>query len=322
MHNSPFLDLSSPMTPYEWFKFFVMIPMFLVRCCITVVCMPFVWCVVVVLTWGVKANQPMTGWRKACIRPFLKTWSGILLHIGFNYWPSIKGLENLSKAKECRAMLVFNHVSYVDGIILGAYFLPCGLAKASIADMPFFGTFCRACSFLFVERKGSGDASQTTQASRGNTTELIHERCEDLRFPILAISPEGTTKRSECLLTFSTGAFVGGRAVMPVLLHYRSRYNNNGWGRVQSSLWHFMRLQTQLINLVDVEVLPPYIPSEEERKDPRLYADNVRRLMGEKLGVPLVEQGLKQQQELKRRGCCVDWTGRHIIISGKRPAKS
>ena len=66
-------------------------PHVLVRCCITVVCMPFVWCVVVVLTWGVKANQPMTGWRKACIRPFLKTWSGILLHIGFNYWPSIKG---------------------------------------------------------------------------------------------------------------------------------------------------------------------------------------------------------------------------------------
>ena len=34
------------------------------------------------------------------------------------------------------------------------------------------------------------------------------------------------------------------------------RYNNNGWGRVQSSLWHFMRLQTQFINLVDVEVPP------------------------------------------------------------------
>ena len=55
------------------------------------------------------------------------------------------------------------------------------------------------------------------------------------------------------------------------------RYNNNGWGRVQSSLWHFMRLQTQFINLVDVEVLPPYIPSEQEKRDPRVYADNVRR---------------------------------------------
>lgn len=34
--------------------------------------------------------------------------------------------------------------------------------------------------------------------------------------------------------------------------------------------------------------------------------------MADKLGVPLVEQGLKQQQELKRRGCCVDWTGRYF----------
>ncbi len=25
LHDSPFLDLSSPMTPYEWFKFFVMV---------------------------------------------------------------------------------------------------------------------------------------------------------------------------------------------------------------------------------------------------------------------------------------------------------
>ncbi len=32
--------------------------------------------------------------------------------------------------------------------------------------------------------------------------------------------------------------------------------------------------------------------------------------MAQRLGVPLVEQGLKQQQELKRRGICVDWTGR------------
>lgn len=63
------------------------------------------------------------------------------------------------------------------------------------------------------------------------------------------------------------------------------------------------------------------MPSEQEKQSPRLYADNVRRLMAEKLGVPLVEQGLKQQQELKARGCCVDWTGRHIIMSGRKGAK-
>ena len=39
--------------------------------------------------------------------------------------------------------MVFNHVSYTDGIALAAYFLPCGIAKASVADIPFFGTFTK-----------------------------------------------------------------------------------------------------------------------------------------------------------------------------------
>ncbi len=53
--------------------------------------MPFVWCVVVTLAWGAQRNEPMLGLRKAIIRPFLKFWSHILLTIGFNYWPSIRG---------------------------------------------------------------------------------------------------------------------------------------------------------------------------------------------------------------------------------------
>ena len=40
----------------------------------------------------------------------------------------------------------------------------------------------QACSFLFVERKGSGDVSKTTQTVRGGyATEFIHQRCEDPR---------------------------------------------------------------------------------------------------------------------------------------------
>lgn len=33
MHDSPFLDLSSPMTPYEWFKFFAMVSTFCAVSC-------------------------------------------------------------------------------------------------------------------------------------------------------------------------------------------------------------------------------------------------------------------------------------------------
>ncbi|KAK9901224.1 hypothetical protein WJX75_001079 [Coccomyxa subellipsoidea] len=310
------------MTPYEWFKFVVMMPVFIFRCFLTVLCMPFVFVVLRLCLLGTTVNEPLVGWRRAFVRAFLMYWSHILLHIGFNIWPRITGYENVAKAYDCRATLVFNHVSYTDGIMLGAFFLPCGLAKASVADIPFFGAFAKGCSFLFVERRGSTDEAKTVHASKGSTTELIHERAADPRFPLFAIAPEGTCKHHNVLLRFSSGAFVGGRPVLPVLLKYRSKHFHQGWGRVQSSLWHFMRGQTQFINLADVEVLPPYIPSAEERADPRLYAENVRRLMAEKLGAQLSPQGIREQQLLKRHGVCVDWTGRQLKMrSGSVPAK-
>ena len=43
------------------------------------------------------------------------------------------------------------------------------------------------------------------------------------RYPLFIVAPEGTTKPGHCLLTFSTGAFVAGAPVLPVLLKYRPR---------------------------------------------------------------------------------------------------
>ena len=45
----------------------------------------------------------------------------------------------------------------------------------------------------------------------------------------------------------------------------------------------------------------------------RLYADNVRALMAQRLGAKLSDQGLKEQQMLKQEGVCVDWTGCRVI---------
>ena len=44
---------------------------------------------------------------------------------------------------------------------------------------------------------------------------------------------------------------------------------------------------SQFYNSLAVTILPPYIPSEAERKDPNLYADNVRRLYARNLQLPL-----------------------------------
>ena len=143
IRDSPFLDLSSPMTAYEWFKLVVMVraldchvaginiiidstsevvaeptmsmhaatgvhacshwlprlahacrlqvPAVLVRLAITVTCLPMVWAVVRLIMLGVAMNEPVEGWRRALMVPFLKFWARVLLHIGFNLWPSVKG---------------------------------------------------------------------------------------------------------------------------------------------------------------------------------------------------------------------------------------
>lgn len=74
--------------------------------------------------------------------------------------------------------------------------------------------------------------------------------------------------------------------------------------------WHFLRVQCQLVNRCEVLVLPPYLPSAEERADPRLYADNVRALMAQHLGAKLSRYGIPEQQMIKRARYCIDWSGR------------
>jgi len=55
-------------------------------------------------------------------------------------------------------------------------------------------------------------------------------RAADARFPLLAVSPEGTTKAAHCLLRFKSGAFVSGGAVLPLCLDYRRGGRGAGRG--------------------------------------------------------------------------------------------
>ena len=42
--------------------------------------------------------------------------------------------------------------------------------------------------------------------------------------------------------------------------------------------------------MLEVTILPPYVPLPEEVSKPRLYAANVRQLYADTLGMPQVEQ--------------------------------
>ena len=51
-----------------------------------------------------------------------------------------------------------------------------------------------------------------------------------------------------------------------------------------------LRMMSQISNAVEITVLPPYAPSEEERASPALYANNVQELFCKTLGIPAVDQ--------------------------------
>ena len=69
------------------------------------------------------------------------------------------------------------------------------------------------------------------------------------------------------------------------------------------------------MNLLDrqVEALPVYHPSPEEKESPALFTANIRKLMGEQLGAKLVDQGIGHNVALRKAGVGVDITGTHLV---------
>ena len=62
-----------------------------------------------------------------------------------------------------------------------AYFAPSGVAKASIANIPFIGAITVALQFLFVNRRGSADVTNRYTQAAGQAVEKMAERAADHR---------------------------------------------------------------------------------------------------------------------------------------------
>ncbi|EFJ39592.1 hypothetical protein VOLCADRAFT_100782 [Volvox carteri f. nagariensis] len=167
--------------------------------------------------------------------------------------------------------------------------------------------------------------NQHNQKAVGSrVTEVLQRRvnhplyCKSGGFPMLVMAPEGTTANGRCLLNFRTGAFVLRRPVLPICFRFRWRALNPAW-TIHNERWHFLRLVSQFRNDLEVEILPPYKPSEDELQDPRLFASHVRRQMAAVLDVPMVNVSHDDFLALRSRGIGVSWDGRRLTFpSGAR----
>jgi len=95
--------------------------------------------------------------------------------------------------------------------------------------------------------------------------------------PPILIFPEGTTTNGKYIISFKTGAFVGGHPVKPVCIRYLAQHFSPTWESI-GGIQHIFKLLSQLVNYCEIIWLPVYYPSKEEQNDPKLYAENVQKV--------------------------------------------
>ncbi|HEY7672498.1 MAG TPA: lysophospholipid acyltransferase family protein [Gammaproteobacteria bacterium] len=123
--------------------------------------------------------------------------------------PRIKG-----RPAEGPCVVVANHASYLDGIILTAALPPrfSFLIKHEMARIPVAGFVLRGLGSQFVDRTSAGHRHRTARR-------LVAEAASGAAF---AVFPEGTFDREPGLGPFQLGAFVAARragtAIVPVAI--------------------------------------------------------------------------------------------------------
>jgi 1-acyl-sn-glycerol-3-phosphate acyltransferase len=141
----------------------------------------------------------------------IKRWSRLALTV-CGLRPHVVGIDHLRTM--CSGILVANHASYIDSIVVMAA-LPVDfhfVAKRTLAEYPLIGTVIRKAEHITIEKAGLSDRL-------AGADEVERRLREGAR---LMIFPEGTFVRASGLLPFRLGAFRAavdtGRPIVPVAI--------------------------------------------------------------------------------------------------------
>lgn len=177
------------------------------------------------------------------------------------------------------------HRNLMDPFIMAAAFPPwiSGVGKAELLKTPLICHTGVAGEGIFVDRRNP-DSRQACKDA------IAHRAKSSWTGLPLLIFPEGTTTNGRIFIQFKLGPFSPGQPVQPVLLNYRIKHFDFSWVGKNSNMGLCMlRMMLQFANFCTVIILDTYVPSEEEARDPILFANNVRALMAEEFGVPTTE---------------------------------
>nr|CCC93561.1 conserved hypothetical protein [Trypanosoma congolense IL3000] len=227
----------------------------------------------------------------------LYSWTPLTL----GYWfVSRKGVSNYGRRGDgtysVAPIIVANHVTLQDGLLLlsghNASLHTGSHAEACFTSMIFNGQLdiscCRSASGSLKVKRGkkyntpldvAPTAKQGYEVSYNGMSEV--EPC--------VVFPEACCTNGTAMIRFAPTAFSEGVAVQPVVVRHRYKYFNPSWCSAENPWIFLLRTMSQLYNRVEITYLPVYEPSEEEKRNPSLFAENVRRLMANALEIPVTD---------------------------------
>uniref|UniRef100_A0A7N8YE66 Lysophosphatidylcholine acyltransferase 1 n=1 Tax=Mastacembelus armatus TaxID=205130 RepID=A0A7N8YE66_9TELE len=219
--------------------------------------------------------EPQSWWRRfidLCLRVIMRA----MWFCGGFHWIKVKGER--AAASEVPILTVAPHSSYFDAI-------PVTMTMCSIVtnlenrSIPVWGTLISYIRPVFVFR--------ADQDSRRKTVEEIKRRAQSGgKWPQVTYFYCSFTTS---LHSFS-GAFIPGLPVQPVVLRYPNKLDTVTWTWQGPGAFKILWLTLcQPHNPMEIEYLPIYTPSNEEKENPALFANNVRKLMARALELPLTD---------------------------------
>ncbi|EPS60904.1 hypothetical protein M569_13895, partial [Genlisea aurea] len=248
----------------------------------------------------------MGGWRRAVIVRTGRTLSRLMLIVFGFYWISENHrykdadselneevtflyfqLEDSSRP----GAIISNHVSYIDILYHMSSSFPSFVAKGSVAELPLVGIISKCLGCVYVQRESR---SSDFRGISGVVNQRIREAHQNKFAPKFMLFPEGTTTNGDYLIPFKSGAFLAGAPVLPVILRYPYQRFSPAWDSISGGR-HLLLLLCQFVNYLEVTHLPVYRPSEEERRNPKMYAENVRKLMAREGNMMTSEVGLAEK---------------------------
>uniref|UniRef100_A0A8C9VS62 Lysophosphatidylcholine acyltransferase 1 n=1 Tax=Scleropages formosus TaxID=113540 RepID=A0A8C9VS62_SCLFO len=257
-------------TPLQKAKIALMtVTLFPIRLLFAAFMMLLAWPFAFVATVGRSEDtvEPECWWRRV-VDVVLKAIMRTMWFAGGFHWVTVKGRQALPS--EAPILTLAPHSSYFDAIPV-TMTMASIVMKAESKDIPVWGTLIKFIRPVFVSR--------SDQDSRRKTVEEIKRRAHSGgEWPQIMIFPEGTCTNRSCLITFKPGAFIPAVPVQPVVLRYPNELDTITW------TWQ------------GPGFLPIYTPSEEEKSNPALFANNVRSIMAKALGVPVTDYSFEDCQ--------------------------